>query len=92
MTMPTISMFFGMVIVMYWRDHAPPHFHCHYQGYEGSILLETGELVDGDLPRTARRLLRDWTKRHRAELMENWRRARLGMPLLAIQGADEDDE
>ena len=89
--MPTISIFFGMVIQMFWRDHPPPHFHCTYQGFEGSISIETGELIDGDLPRNARRLLREWTLRHQPELKENWQLARLGVPLHAIQGADEDE-
>jgi hypothetical protein len=25
--MPTISTFYGILIQMFWRDHAPPHFH-----------------------------------------------------------------
>ncbi|MEA3224429.1 MAG: DUF4160 domain-containing protein [Planctomycetota bacterium] len=24
---PVISRFFGIVIYIYWKDHAPPHFH-----------------------------------------------------------------
>ena len=28
--MPTISQFFGIVIQMFWREHAPPHFHALY--------------------------------------------------------------
>ncbi|SFV30061.1 protein of unknown function [Devosia crocina] len=89
--MPTIALFFGMVVQMYWRDHAPPHFHVFYQGYEGSIAIETGELIAGNLPKTAKRLLRDWTATHRTELLENWDRGRLQMPFNSIQGADYDD-
>jgi len=39
--MPTISFFFGMIIQMYWREHAPPHFHVQYNEYEASIAIET---------------------------------------------------
>jgi hypothetical protein len=30
--MPVIATFFGIVIRMYFADHAPPHFHAEYQG------------------------------------------------------------
>jgi len=32
--MPTISEFFGIVILMFFDDHAPPHFHARYGGDE----------------------------------------------------------
>jgi len=89
--MPTISIFLGMVIQMYWRDHPPPHFHALYQGYRASIAIESGEIIEGELPRAARRLLKEWALRHRAELLMNWERGRMGKTFLAIQGADEDD-
>jgi hypothetical protein len=82
-------MFFGMVVMMH--EHAPPHFHVVYQGFEASIAIETGELMKGKLPPSARRLLREWTQRHRNELLENWQRGRLYLPFLAVQGADEDE-
>ena len=28
--MPTISIFYGIVIQMFWRDHIPSHFHALY--------------------------------------------------------------
>ncbi|MER0170968.1 MAG: DUF4160 domain-containing protein [Nitrosomonas sp.] len=36
--MPTISQFFGIVIQMFWREHAPPHFHALYAEYEALIV------------------------------------------------------
>ena len=90
--MPTIALFFGMVIQMYWRDHAPPHFHVIYQGYHGSISIETGELIAGRLPPTARRILRQWVEVHRQELLDNWELGRLWLPFNAIEGADYDDD
>jgi hypothetical protein len=38
--MPTISIFFGIVVQMYWRDHPPPHIHVFYQGFEALFALE----------------------------------------------------
>jgi len=89
--MPTISIFFGMVIQMYWRDHPPAHFHVIYQGYGASVAIETGEVLEGEMPRSARRILKEWARRHRDELLQNWERGRLNQNFLVIQGADEDE-
>jgi hypothetical protein len=42
--MPTIAIFYGIVIQMYWRDHGPPHLHAFYQGFEALIAIESGRL------------------------------------------------
>ena len=65
--MPTISIFFGIVIQMYWNDHNPPHFHAYYQGSRALIAIDTGEIIAGSMPTDARRILRDWTASHRDE-------------------------
>jgi hypothetical protein len=88
---PTISIFFGMVIEMFWVDHPPPHFHVGYQNYQAVVEIETGDLLQGKLPIGTHRVLRRWTERHRAELLANWDRAKLRVPLWPIQGADADD-
>ncbi|MFA7243547.1 MAG: DUF4160 domain-containing protein [Sulfuricellaceae bacterium] len=36
--MPTISMFYGMLIQMFWDEHAPPHFHVTYGEYKPKFL------------------------------------------------------
>ena len=71
---PEISRFFGIVIAMYRREHGPPHLHARYGDYEISVVIETGE-VRGRFPRTALRLVSEWTDLHREELMEFWRLA-----------------
>ena len=87
--MPTISIFFGIVVQMYWRDHTPPHFHAYYQGFEALVSLETGEILGGYLPPGALRLVKEWVAEKRSELMANWERARLLQPLQAVPGADQ---
>ena len=47
--MPTLSIFFGIAIQMFWRDHAPPHFHVAYAEHEAQVALD-GTLLDGSLP------------------------------------------
>ena len=72
--MPVISRFFGIVIYMYWRDHAPPHFHAKYQDEEVTVEIETGTVV-GNINARALRLVQEWRELHKPELLEDWRLA-----------------
>ena len=81
---PRISEFYGIAIYMYHCDHAPPHFHAIYAGWEAGIMVDSGALMAGSLPPAAQRLVQMWVERHRAELLRNWRRARRGRPLSRI--------
>jgi hypothetical protein len=57
---------------MFWRDHAPPHFHALYAEYEAQIDTRTLEVIAGELPRRALGLVLEWAAEHRSELMEDW--------------------
>ena len=70
--MPTICMFYGILIRMYLNDHAPPHFHVEYGEYRAQYLIETLVLSRGQLPRRAHALVLEWAAMHRNELMEDW--------------------
>ncbi|MEP7354410.1 MAG: DUF4160 domain-containing protein [Acidobacteriota bacterium] len=74
--MPTLSIFFGIVVRMYYDDHPPPHFHAIYGEHEAKIVIETLELFEGTLPRRALGLVLDWAELHQQELRDNWVRAR----------------
>lgn len=82
--MPRISEFFGIVIAMYYNDHAPPHFHAQYAEHHAQVSIETLELIEGSLPRRALALVLEWAALHRRELLEDWQAARRGEPLSAI--------
>jgi hypothetical protein len=70
--MPTISMFYGIMIQMFWNDHAPPHFHALYGEFEVLINIRTLEVIKGTMPRRALTLVLEWASLHRAELIEDW--------------------
>ena len=70
--MPEISRFFGIVIQMFWTDHAPPHFHALYGEYEALIDIRTLEIIRGSLPRRAMGLTLEWAAMHREELTADW--------------------
>jgi hypothetical protein len=91
MFMPIVSIFFGIVIRIYHREHPPPHFHASYQGFEALIAIETGEVIAGSLPKRALRIVQDWAARHREELLANWQQGLDLLPMELIPGADLDD-
>lgn len=70
--MPTISIFYGILIQMFWNDHPPPHFHVRYANYRARVSIEEPKIISGTLPRTAERLVLEWAQLHQTELMENW--------------------
>lgn len=83
--MPTISMFYGIIIKMYnTGEHNPPHFHATYQGYNAVFNLE-GELIEGDIPRKQAKLISAWVEIHRDELIANWELALSEQPLYKIE-------
>jgi hypothetical protein len=85
---PEISRFFGIIIRMFYQDHAPPHFHAEHES--GKILLDfRGNILQGEMrSRTALRLVREWIDLHEVELRENWDRARGGRDLQKIAPLD----
>ena len=86
--MPTIANFYGISVQMYFDDHVPPHFHARYGRAKALIRIADGEIIAGELPPVARRLLKDWALARRGELEDNWRRALMHEPLEQIAGPD----
>jgi hypothetical protein len=62
--MPTISIFYGIVIQMFWNEHSPPHFHALYGEHEALIDIKKLEVLRGSLPRRALNLVLDWAELH----------------------------
>ena len=70
--MPVISRFLGIIIAMYWDDHAPPHFHAKYAEYEITVNILTG-IVEGKFPKRALRHVLEWYELHKDELIKDWK-------------------
>jgi len=75
--MPTIAVFYGIVIAMFVNDHPPPHFHATYGEFLAIIEIETGRLIAGKLPRPQLANVEQWRQQHTTELMENWNLCRM---------------
>ncbi|MBI4674517.1 MAG: DUF4160 domain-containing protein [Chloroflexi bacterium] len=84
--MPTISRFYGIVIQMYFDEEHGPHFHAIYSGQKAQISALDGTVMGGKLPPRVLRHTDQWYKLHRAELLENWERARRREKLKRIEG------
>lgn len=73
--MPTLSIFFGIIVKMYSEQggkHHVPHLHAEYQDDEVVIDLE-GNILEGSLPKNKMKLLIAWTEIHKEDLLANWK-------------------
>lgn len=72
--MPTLSMFFGLIIRMYYapKEHNPPHIHVYYEGFSATMGINSCEILEGKLPGKQVRLVAAWIEIHREELLANW--------------------
>jgi hypothetical protein len=75
---PRISFFYGIAITMYFYDHEPPHFHAQYAEHHAVIAIGSGEVLVGDLPTRALKLVAEWAALHRGELEADWVSAKGG--------------
>lgn len=84
--MPTISMFYGIIIRMYCSptEHNPPHIHAYYQDYKATVDIKKCEMMEGNLPRKKERLVLAWVEIHQEELIADWNLASNGELPFAI--------
>ena len=69
--MPTISMFYGILILMYFYDdkkHKMPHIHAEYGEYTASIAIKDGTVLNGSLPSNKMKLVQAWIEIHKENL------------------------
>jgi hypothetical protein len=86
--MPTIAYFLGIAIRMFFNDHDPPHFHVRYQQFRARVRIAGGEVIDGRLPPTVARIVREWSDLRREALMMNWIAARTDGQMERIEGLE----
>jgi len=85
--MPTISMFYGILILMYFYDnkkHACPHIHAEYGEHVASIAIVDGEVLSGSLPLSKMKLVQAWIEIHNDELLADWDLAIRGETIFKI--------
>jgi hypothetical protein len=83
--MPELSRFYGIIIAMFYNDHAPPHFHARYNDRESIFAIDDARHLEGDLPARVRGLVVEWATLHREQLRLAWELAREHKPLPNIE-------
>jgi hypothetical protein len=85
--MPVISMFYGIIISMYYfnsRQNKLPHIHVKYQDQEAIFSIPDGELIGGELRTNKSKLVEAWIEIHKEELMADWELAVNGQEIFKI--------
>ncbi len=70
--MPEIARFYGIIIKLFFGDHPPPHFHAVYGEYNALFNIETLEMIEGDLPPRAMKMVIEWAEQQQNELLLMW--------------------
>jgi hypothetical protein len=70
--MPVIARIFGIVLKMYYNDHAPPHFHAEEAESSGLLRIENGEMLNGNLSPKTQKIVQDWALQNKEKLNEMW--------------------
>ena len=86
--MPTVSMFYGILVMMFFKDtkqHNLPHIHVEYQDFKAVLTLPDGEVLDGNLPPKKLKMVQAWIAIHEDELMTDWKLAVRGEPIFKIE-------
>jgi len=86
--MPTISMFYGLIVYMYYMDnkqHKTPHIHVQYQDDEVVVAIGDGQVLGGSIPISKMKLLQAWMELHRDELIADWQLAVSGENVYKIE-------
>lgn len=79
--MPTISMFYGIIVAIFFKDsgrHNAPHIHVRYQNNKASVSIENGALFAGEFPAKQLKMVEAWIEIHRDEWMADWELAVAG--------------
>lgn len=83
--MPEICRFLGIIIMIFYKDHAPPHFHAKYNDKSGIFLIHELKTLEGNLPPKVISLVIEWAETHKNELIADWELAQKGSPLKKIE-------
>ena len=86
--MPVISMFYGIIVTLYFFDtgkHKRPHIHVKYQGDEAVVSIPEGEVIEGGIQKNRMKLVQAWIEIHQDELMADWELAVNGQEVFKIE-------
>jgi hypothetical protein len=86
--MAVLSMFYGIIVSIYYLDnkqHNLPHIHVKYQEYESVLSIPDGNVLEGGIPANKQKLVEAWMEIHKEELIANWELAITGNTIFPIE-------
>ena len=86
--MPTISMFYGILVSMFFEDndrHHLPHIHARYSGEKASVSIDDGTVLAGGIPARQLKMLQAWIEIHKEELLADWKLCQNGEKPYSIE-------
>ena len=86
--MPVVSMFYGIIIYMYFQDtdkHHKPHIHAKYQEHEAVLTITDASVLEGSIPNKKLNLVKAWITIHEDELLADWELAVKGESIFKIE-------
>ncbi len=86
--MAVISMFYGIIISMYFfnsRRHHFPHIHVKYQDQEAVVSIPDGRVLEGKIKSSKMKLVQAWIEIHNDELVADWELASQGETIFKIE-------
>lgn len=86
--MPVISMFYGVIVMMYYLDnrrHHEPHIHVQYAEEEAVVSISDGNVIEGSIRANKLKLVQAWIEIHQEDLMADWHLAANGQPIFKIE-------
>jgi hypothetical protein len=79
--MPAISMFYGILVYMFYEADQPhhlPHIHVRFSGHKAAIAIEDGQVLAGEIPTRQLKMVQVWVDLHHDELLADWELAQSG--------------
>jgi hypothetical protein len=86
--MPVVSMFYGIIVRMFYYDnkeHHLPHIHIEYSGLKAVLSIEEGNVLEGSFPKDKLKLVQAWIEIHKDELRADWQLAIEGQNIFKIE-------
>jgi hypothetical protein len=83
--MPVIARFYGILIRMFFDDHAPPHFHAVYDEHELLVGISPIRIISGHAPARVRSMVLEWAALHQDDLIADWAHCQRGEAPLPIE-------
>ena len=54
------------------KEHNPPHVHAYYGEFEATFYIDSGDIYQGEFPKSGAQLVKKFVLKYKKELKEMW--------------------